>query len=75
MLTNVYRKQEIPMNMFIEEFTKLMDKATEKCDTIIAAGDFNLWAEDTNNTDFARFRTLMNSSRLVKNSQNISSLV
>ena len=61
MLTNVYRKQEIPMNMFIEEFTKPMDKATEKCDTIIAAGDFNLWAEDTNNTDFARFRTLMNS--------------
>ena len=65
-ITNVYRKQEIPMSTFIYEFTKHMDKAIEKADLIIAVGDFNVWAEDTNNTDFGKLRTLMNSYGLTQ---------
>ena len=72
MIANVYRKQEIPMSCFIEEFTKHMDKTIDKCDSIIAVGDFNVWAEDPNNTDFVKLRTLMNSYGLTQKVQEVT---
>ena len=60
-LINIYRNQEISMNIFVQEYTLFLEKIFEKCDTLIVVGDFNAWAEDCTNSDFRKLNTLMNS--------------
>ena len=57
----IYRKQEIPMNAFISEFTDIMDEMTSKCESILVLGDFNIWIDEINNKDSISINNIMNS--------------
>ena len=41
-----------------------MDSLPDKTDEMIMVGDFNLWADAEENTDFKMFKTLMNAHDL-----------
>ena len=56
----IYRKQEISCKTFCKEFETFMDSLPDKTDEMIIVGDFNLWADAEENTDFKMFETLMN---------------
>ena len=62
----VYRKQEIHINTFIEEFTLFMDKTTSKGEVFLVVGDFNVWMEIEEDQDAKRLMLLMSSFGLTQ---------
>ena len=58
-LVCLYRKQELPCNLFCEEVEKLMETISNKGDIVILVGDFNLWDDVEGDKDADDFRNLM----------------
>ena len=50
-LVCVYRKQEVPLNIFDEEFTAFMDKVSNRGEVLLVVGDFNVWIGVTDDPD------------------------
>ena len=65
-LVCVYRKQEINLSLFIEEFTLFMDKTTNRGEMFIVLGDFNVWIEIEDNQDARELTLLMNTFGLTQ---------
>ena len=59
-LVCVYRKQEIAVSVFIEEFSAFVEKIVFKGDSVMFVGDFNFWVDVEDDANAKQMLNLMN---------------
>ena len=59
-LVCVYRKQEISVSVFVQEFSAFVEKIVFKGDSVMFVGDFNLWVDMEDDCNAKQMLTLMN---------------
>ena len=58
-LVCVYRKQEVSLDLFLQEFSSFMEKILFKGDALLVVGDFNVWVDVEDDPNANKLLTLM----------------
>ena len=66
LLVCLYRKQEIHVNIFLDEMSSFMDIISRKDGAMLVVGDFNVWADETDGKESCDVMDLMNSYGLIQ---------
>lgn len=63
-LINVYRKQEIPCRIFLNDFSSLLEGVLSSSEQIVITGDFNYHVDDDADSDARAFKDLLDEAGL-----------